>query len=213
MSPLSVLVGAVVLCVSFVRQGECSLQTTPAPPAPCSAYKNCDNCAPDVRCLWCFTTNNCTEYPVSWLLPPASLCPLSQARWGACWPEQDEEELVKRREQFRQRADEWNEERIARHESIRRKPDARPGAPVQQAGARVERLALDRVRRPSPPRAAVTATRLGTQITDSLFEQTIANPIVCVCVCVCWGGGAEDAAMLLWMDLFHTVLQSSFFVF
>ncbi|XP_056290328.1 pituitary tumor-transforming gene 1 protein-interacting protein [Pseudoliparis swirei] len=157
MSPLSVLVGAVLLCVSFVRQGECSLQTTPAP-TPCSAYHDCDNCAPDVRCLWCFTTNNCTNYPVSWLLPPASLCPLSQARWGACWlnfknllitfgflagaifiaiivccccccyhskkrsrPEQDEEELVKRREEFRQRADEWNEERIVRHEHIRKK--------------------------------------------------------------------------------------------
>ncbi|TKS81590.1 Pituitary tumor-transforming gene 1 protein-interacting protein [Collichthys lucidus] len=37
------------------------------------------------RCLWCFTTNNCTEYPVSWLLPPASVCQLSQARWGVCW--------------------------------------------------------------------------------------------------------------------------------
>uniref|UniRef100_A0A3Q0RSB5 PTTG1 interacting protein n=1 Tax=Amphilophus citrinellus TaxID=61819 RepID=A0A3Q0RSB5_AMPCI len=36
-------------------------------------------------CLWCFATNNCTEYPVSWLLPPATLCPLSQARWGVCW--------------------------------------------------------------------------------------------------------------------------------
>uniref|UniRef100_A0A3Q0RY33 PTTG1 interacting protein n=1 Tax=Amphilophus citrinellus TaxID=61819 RepID=A0A3Q0RY33_AMPCI len=38
-----------------------------------------------LQCLWCFATNNCTEYPVSWLLPPATLCPLSQARWGVCW--------------------------------------------------------------------------------------------------------------------------------
>ncbi|KAG8010364.1 Pituitary tumor-transforming gene 1 protein-interacting protein, partial [Nibea albiflora] len=42
-------------------------------------------CQADAMCLWCFTTNNCTEYPVSWLLPPASVCQLSQARWGVCW--------------------------------------------------------------------------------------------------------------------------------
>nr|XP_043890574.1 pituitary tumor-transforming gene 1 protein-interacting protein [Solea senegalensis] len=75
---------AAVLFVSIVSLGEC--QTTPSPPpTPCSAYKNCDTCAPNAKCLWCFSTNNCTDYPVSWLLPPASLCPLSQARWGVCW--------------------------------------------------------------------------------------------------------------------------------
>uniref|UniRef100_A0A8C4GZS5 Pituitary tumor-transforming gene 1 protein-interacting protein n=1 Tax=Dicentrarchus labrax TaxID=13489 RepID=A0A8C4GZS5_DICLA len=51
----------------------------------CSAYKNCDTCVPHAKCLWCITSNNCTEYPVSWLLPPASVCQLSQARWGVCW--------------------------------------------------------------------------------------------------------------------------------
>lgn len=40
-----------------------------------------------LQCLWCLSTNNCTDYPVPWLLPPASLCPLSQARWGMCWSE------------------------------------------------------------------------------------------------------------------------------
>ncbi|XP_028282057.1 pituitary tumor-transforming gene 1 protein-interacting protein [Parambassis ranga] len=73
----------VLLCVSFVSLGEC--QTTPSPPTPCSAFKNCDNCVPHAKCLWCFASNNCTDYPVTWLLPPASLCPLSQARWGVCW--------------------------------------------------------------------------------------------------------------------------------
>ncbi|XP_042371359.1 pituitary tumor-transforming gene 1 protein-interacting protein-like, partial [Plectropomus leopardus] len=76
---------AVVLCVSFVSLGEC--QTTTPPPTPCSAYKNCDTCAPNPKCLWCFTNNNCTEYPVSWLLPPSSVCKLSEARWGVCWRE------------------------------------------------------------------------------------------------------------------------------
>uniref|UniRef100_A0AAQ4RWC7 Pituitary tumor-transforming gene 1 protein-interacting protein-like n=1 Tax=Gasterosteus aculeatus aculeatus TaxID=481459 RepID=A0AAQ4RWC7_GASAC len=78
----SVVLGAFVLFVSFVSRGEC--QTTP-PPTPCSSYKSCDQCAPNTKCLWCFTTNNCTDYPVSWLLPPPSLCQLSQARWGVCW--------------------------------------------------------------------------------------------------------------------------------
>ncbi|XP_008300507.1 pituitary tumor-transforming gene 1 protein-interacting protein [Stegastes partitus] len=79
----SAVFAAVLLCVSFVSQAEC--QSTPAPPRPCSSYKNCDTCVPNAKCLWCFTTNNCTEYPVSWLLPPASVCQLSQARWGVCW--------------------------------------------------------------------------------------------------------------------------------
>ncbi|KAA8591959.1 hypothetical protein FQN60_017333 [Etheostoma spectabile] len=51
-----VLCGAVVLCLSFVSFGEC--QTSPPPPL---------------------------QYPVTWLLPPASLCQLAEARWGVCW--------------------------------------------------------------------------------------------------------------------------------
>ncbi|XP_008322289.1 pituitary tumor-transforming gene 1 protein-interacting protein [Cynoglossus semilaevis] len=74
---------AVALFVSIVSLGEC--QTTPPPPTPCSAFKDCDSCAPHAKCLWCFATNNCTDYPVSWLLPPPSLCPLAEARWGMCW--------------------------------------------------------------------------------------------------------------------------------
>ncbi|XP_028985685.1 pituitary tumor-transforming gene 1 protein-interacting protein [Betta splendens] len=73
---------AVVLCVSLVRPAECQ---TPSPGTPCSAYKSCDTCVPHAKCLWCFATNNCTAYPVTWLLPPPSLCQLSQARWGVCW--------------------------------------------------------------------------------------------------------------------------------
>uniref|UniRef100_A0A674MT65 PSI domain-containing protein n=1 Tax=Takifugu rubripes TaxID=31033 RepID=A0A674MT65_TAKRU len=51
----------------------------------CSAFTSCDDCLQYTRCFWCFSTNNCTYYPVSWLIPPSSLCPLSQARWGMCW--------------------------------------------------------------------------------------------------------------------------------
>ncbi|MEQ2215970.1 hypothetical protein XENOCAPTIV_008699 [Xenoophorus captivus] len=79
----SALCAAVLLLASLAGQGEC--QTTAPPGVRCSTYKNCDGCVPHAKCLWCFTTNNCTDYPVTWLLPPASLCPLSQARWGVCW--------------------------------------------------------------------------------------------------------------------------------
>ncbi|XP_036928789.1 pituitary tumor-transforming gene 1 protein-interacting protein isoform X2 [Acanthopagrus latus] len=79
----SALFCAVVLCVSFVSEGGC--QTTPSPTTACSTYKTCDTCVPHAKCLWCLTNNNCTDYPVSWLLPPASVCKLSQARWGVCW--------------------------------------------------------------------------------------------------------------------------------
>ncbi|XP_054478197.1 pituitary tumor-transforming gene 1 protein-interacting protein [Anoplopoma fimbria] len=151
----SVFFGAVVLCVSFVSQGEC--QTTP-PPAPCSTFKSCDSCVPNAKCLWCITTNNCTKYPVSWLLPPPSLCQLSQARWGVCWlnfegliiamavlggvilisiivcccccccckkrssrPDRDEERYARKRDEIKQRAEERNVERKARHDQIRKK--------------------------------------------------------------------------------------------
>lgn len=78
----SVLFCAVVLCVSFVSQGGCQ---TSSPTTACSAYKTCDTCVPHAKCLWCLTNSTCTDYPVSWLLPPASVCKLSQARWGVCW--------------------------------------------------------------------------------------------------------------------------------
>ncbi|XP_037641070.1 pituitary tumor-transforming gene 1 protein-interacting protein [Sebastes umbrosus] len=151
-----VLFGVVVLLVSCVNQAEC--QTTPPPPTPCSAYRNCDTCVPHAQCLWCFSNNNCTDYPVSWLLPPASVCQLSKARWGVCWlnfealiivlgvlggtvlisfivcccccccckkrrsrPDRDDERFVRRREEIKQRADERNVERKARHDQIRKK--------------------------------------------------------------------------------------------
>ncbi|KAF5880162.1 pituitary tumor-transforming 1 protein-interacting protein-like, partial [Clarias magur] len=50
----------------------------------CSTATSCDSCLKNVSCLWCYTNNTCTLYPVSHLLPPASVCKLSQARWGVC---------------------------------------------------------------------------------------------------------------------------------
>ncbi|XP_028327588.1 pituitary tumor-transforming gene 1 protein-interacting protein [Gouania willdenowi] len=79
----SVFCVAVLVYVIFINFGECQT-TTPAPQA-CSTFTNCGSCVSHSRCLWCFASNNCTEYPVRWLLPPASVCQLSQARWGVCW--------------------------------------------------------------------------------------------------------------------------------
>ncbi|XP_030639187.1 PTTG1 interacting protein a [Chanos chanos] len=45
---------------------------------------NCDECLKNVSCLWCIPTKSCVTYPVKTILPPHSLCPLSDARWGLC---------------------------------------------------------------------------------------------------------------------------------
>lgn len=37
------------------------------------------------QCLWCNENKACMDYPVRKILPPASLCKLSSARWGVCW--------------------------------------------------------------------------------------------------------------------------------
>ncbi|XP_029927366.1 pituitary tumor-transforming gene 1 protein-interacting protein [Myripristis murdjan] len=79
----AVFITVVVLC-SFVWRAECQTASSP-PTTPCSAHSVCDSCVKNTKCLWCFTNNTCTEYPVTWLLPPPSLCKLSQARWGMCW--------------------------------------------------------------------------------------------------------------------------------
>ncbi|XP_062384312.1 PTTG1 interacting protein a [Sardina pilchardus] len=62
---------------------------TPAPPPPGEACEdkngtNCDECLKNVSCLWCIKTKSCVTYPVSTILPPYSLCPLNDARWGQC---------------------------------------------------------------------------------------------------------------------------------
>ncbi|XP_064534234.1 pituitary tumor-transforming gene 1 protein-interacting protein-like isoform X2 [Pseudopipra pipra] len=59
----------------------------PTATAACSAFsqKSCDECLKNVSCLWCYTNNTCIDYPVRSILPPSSLCSLSNARWGVCW--------------------------------------------------------------------------------------------------------------------------------
>ncbi|XP_065587283.1 pituitary tumor-transforming gene 1 protein-interacting protein-like [Cyrtonyx montezumae] len=67
-----------------------ALLVTVAPPTPaqaCSEFsqRSCEECLKNVSCLWCFTNNTCMDYPVRSILPPSSLCSLSNARWGVCW--------------------------------------------------------------------------------------------------------------------------------
>lgn len=61
---------------------------TPTPaPAPCALRSNtsCAECLQNVTCLWCTPTKLCVDYPVGNILPPSSVCPLNDARWGLCW--------------------------------------------------------------------------------------------------------------------------------
>uniref|UniRef100_A0A671TQL5 Uncharacterized protein n=1 Tax=Sparus aurata TaxID=8175 RepID=A0A671TQL5_SPAAU len=61
-------------------------QTT-APGIACEAKNgtSCEQCLNNVTCLWCIKTKSCVTYPVRTILPPHSLCPLNDARWGLCW--------------------------------------------------------------------------------------------------------------------------------
>lgn len=46
---------------------------------------NCEECLKNVSCLWCIPSKSCITYPVKTILPPHSVCPLNDARWGLCW--------------------------------------------------------------------------------------------------------------------------------
>ncbi|KAJ0005697.1 hypothetical protein NQD34_015591 [Periophthalmus magnuspinnatus] len=81
-----------VFLVAFVLNlsyfGSTGAQTsTPSPSIPCSAKNNttCGECLQNVICLWCEQTGQCLDYPVRNILPPKSVCPLNDARWGVCW--------------------------------------------------------------------------------------------------------------------------------
>ncbi|KTG38265.1 hypothetical protein cypCar_00042285 [Cyprinus carpio] len=85
--------GLLLMCVAFSKT-ELTLTTTritptthPAVHKPCNTQTSCETCLANVSCLWCQTNSSCTDYPVSYVIPPASVCKLSQARWGVCWGE------------------------------------------------------------------------------------------------------------------------------
>lgn len=66
---------------------EAQTSTSSPPSIPCAAKSNssCGECLQNVTCLWCDQTSQCIDYPVRHILPPSSVCPLNDARWGVCW--------------------------------------------------------------------------------------------------------------------------------
>ncbi|XP_075036362.1 pituitary tumor-transforming gene 1 protein-interacting protein [Mixophyes fleayi] len=64
-----------VLAVAAAANTECSMTNN----------TSCETCLSNVKCLWCNTNKKCLDYPVKNILPPSSLCKLSDARWGICW--------------------------------------------------------------------------------------------------------------------------------
>ncbi|XP_027147127.1 PTTG1 interacting protein b isoform X1 [Larimichthys crocea] len=80
----SVFVSALVFCAVFLTT---EAQTPSPAPAPCALSSNttCAECLQNVACLWCSPTKQCLDYPVGNILPPRSVCPLNDARWGLCW--------------------------------------------------------------------------------------------------------------------------------
>ncbi|XP_026178654.1 PTTG1 interacting protein a isoform X1 [Mastacembelus armatus] len=81
MLDLRILPIALLLIVGCVAQ-------TSAPTKAACTEKNgtsCEECLSNVECLWCITTKTCISYPVRTILPPHSVCPLNDARWGLCW--------------------------------------------------------------------------------------------------------------------------------
>ncbi|KAL4617158.1 pituitary tumor-transforming gene 1 protein-interacting protein-like [Arapaima gigas] len=71
---------------SIISQGNCVTTTSvPPPQKQCNTFSSCETCLQNVSCLWCNTNSTCLDYPVRHLLPPSSMCQLSQARWGVCW--------------------------------------------------------------------------------------------------------------------------------
>ncbi|XP_022596649.1 pituitary tumor-transforming gene 1 protein-interacting protein-like [Seriola dumerili] len=80
-----VAVAFILLGVSVTTEAQTS---TPAPaPTPCAFRSNtsCAECLQNVTCLWCMPTQQCIDYPMRNILPPNSVCPLTDARWGVCW--------------------------------------------------------------------------------------------------------------------------------
>ncbi|XP_060774691.1 PTTG1 interacting protein a [Neoarius graeffei] len=74
------------ICVSLVLL-LCGLSLTWAQTnATCESKTktSCEECLTNVSCLWCIKTKKCLTYPYQTILPPNSLCPLNDARWGRC---------------------------------------------------------------------------------------------------------------------------------
>ncbi|XP_061442751.1 pituitary tumor-transforming gene 1 protein-interacting protein-like [Rhineura floridana] len=66
---------------------ESTVSPSPTPAMPCAAFtqKTCEECVKNTKCLWCSKNSTCMDYPVRKLIPPSSLCKLTEAHWAICW--------------------------------------------------------------------------------------------------------------------------------
>ncbi|KAK0070246.1 pituitary tumor-transforming 1 protein-interacting protein-like isoform X1 [Biomphalaria pfeifferi] len=103
-SSLYVLLGLAVVTAVFAQNGSSTsspqttststfstttsshISTTLTPEQECSKHNgSCSDCVSNAKCLYCYSNDECMLYPVGKVLPPSSLCSLSNARWGVCW--------------------------------------------------------------------------------------------------------------------------------
>ncbi|XP_061697949.1 pituitary tumor-transforming gene 1 protein-interacting protein-like isoform X2 [Syngnathoides biaculeatus] len=77
----------VLLAALVAAQTQMSTTSPPVVTVSCASKSNssCVICLQDPHCLWCAPSKQCMDYPVKSILPPSSVCPLSDARWGVCW--------------------------------------------------------------------------------------------------------------------------------
>ncbi|XP_043923591.1 pituitary tumor-transforming gene 1 protein-interacting protein-like isoform X2 [Protopterus annectens] len=83
----SVIILLSVCCLGQLTTTTSPLTTSVQPSGECFQFSgtSCEDCLRNVSCLWCNADKKCINYPVKKLLPPSSLCALSEARWGVCW--------------------------------------------------------------------------------------------------------------------------------
>ncbi|XP_019731178.1 PTTG1 interacting protein b isoform X1 [Hippocampus comes] len=76
-----------LLSALVAAQEQISTTSLPAVAVSCASKSNssCAECLQNASCLWCAPSKQCLDYPVKNILPPKSVCPLSDARWGVCW--------------------------------------------------------------------------------------------------------------------------------
>ncbi|XP_028832826.1 pituitary tumor-transforming gene 1 protein-interacting protein [Denticeps clupeoides] len=76
----------VLLCaVRGAASASAGFSTASPAARPCDGQSSCEDCLANVNCLWCDSNQTCTKYPLSYILPPSSVCPLAKAHWGVCW--------------------------------------------------------------------------------------------------------------------------------
>ncbi|XP_061548639.1 pituitary tumor-transforming gene 1 protein-interacting protein-like [Phycodurus eques] len=86
---MSALYGICLFLLSGLVAPQAQMSTTSPPvvTVSCASKSNssCAKCLQDASCLWCAPSKQCVDYPVKNILPPSSVCPLSDAWWGVCW--------------------------------------------------------------------------------------------------------------------------------